>query len=317
MILRGLSAIGSLGSRAIAFSLILGIAVPPLSALMKPLFPVAVFFLLTAAMVRMDMAAARGVAARPLMLTLAILWSMIAVPFIGTGLVALTGLPDVDEGLALAIAMQMAAPPIMSVPAFCFMLGLNGTLALIMIALSLLVAPITAPLASAILLGEALPIAPWSMALRLALYLAGALALALVFRRLVGPGWVARNNAAIDGFNVVILFVFAVAIMDGVAVEAINRPLLVIALVILSFMIACGIIATTWLAFYRLGNRDSLALGLSAGNRNMGLMASVLVAGLPDSAWLYFGLAQFPIYFLPWMMGPLTRRVLKPPRAAV
>ena len=58
--------------------------------------------------------------------------------------------------------------------------------------------------------------------------------------------------------------------------------------------------------------RDALALGLAAGNRNMGLMLAAAGAAVPELTWLYFAIAQLPIYLMPAMLKPLARRVAPP-----
>jgi BASS family bile acid:Na+ symporter len=49
-----------------------------------------------------------------------------------------------------------------------------------------------------------------------------------------------------------------------------------------------------------------------ASQRNMGLMLAVTAGVLPDVTWLYFALAQFPIYLSPFFLDPLARRLMKP-----
>ena len=46
-----------------------------------------------------------------------------------------------------------------------------------------------------------------------------------------------------------------------------------------------------------------------AGNRNIGLMLTATGFAVPDMAWLYFALAQFPIYLLPHLLKPLAKRL--------
>jgi hypothetical protein len=40
----------------------------------------------------------------------------------------------------------------------------------------------------------------------------------------------------------------------------------------------------------------------------MGLMLTAVGGALPDIAWLYFALSQFPIYLSPLLLKPLTVR---------
>jgi hypothetical protein len=47
------------------------------------------------------------------------------------------------------------------------------------------------------------------------------------------------------------------------------------------------------------GRERAFALGLMASQRNMGLMVAATGNALPELAWLYFALCQFPIYLSP------------------
>ena len=48
---------------------------------------------------------------------------------------------------------------------------------------------------------------------------------------------------------------------------------------------------------------------LMASQRNMGLMLAATGGALPDFTWLYFALAQFPVYLSPLLFTPLARRL--------
>jgi len=108
---------------------------------------------------------------------------------------------------------------------------------------------------------------------------------------------------------VIAMFLFAVAAMDGVADHFLSRPLLVIGLTLAAFALALGQIAVTALVFARAGRSRAFAIGLIAGSRNIGLMLAATGFLVPDIAWLYFALAQFPIYLLPHLLKPLARRL--------
>jgi BASS family bile acid:Na+ symporter len=97
--------------------------------------------------------------------------------------------------------------------------------------------------------------------------------------------------------------------MDGVADHFRSDPLLVIELTALAFALALGLIAVSALVFLRAGRARAFAIGLIAGNRNIGLMLAASGFAVPDVAWLYFALAQFPIYLLPHLLKPLVRRL--------
>jgi BASS family bile acid:Na+ symporter len=71
-----------------------------------------------------------------------------------------------------------------------------------------------------------------------------------------------------------------------------------------------GLTALTTLVFLRAGIRRAFALGLAAGHRNVAVMLAASGAAMPDMVWLYFGLAQFPVYLLPYLLSPLARRIV-------
>ena len=83
--------------------------------------------------------------------------------------------------------------------------------------------------------------------------------------------------------------------------------MLVIKLTALAFLLALGLIAVTAIVFRRAGQARAFAIGLIAGNRNVGLMLAATGFAVPDIAWLYFALAQFPIYLLPHLLKPLAK----------
>ncbi|MGA8822894.1 MAG: Na+-dependent transporter, partial [Pseudolabrys sp.] len=101
----------------------------------------------------------------------------------------------------------------------------------------------------------------------------------------------------------------------GVADQFRANPLLVIELTALAFALALGMIALTALVFLRVGRARAFAVGLIVGNRNIGLMLAATSFAVPDIAWLYFAVAQFPIYLLPHLLKPLAKRLQQSAKA--
>jgi BASS family bile acid:Na+ symporter len=152
-------------------------------------------------------------------------------------------------------------------------------------------------------------LSPVALGAKLLGLLAGAAIVASLVRRIAGQSWIDARMAHIDGLSVIALFVFAVALMDGMLNAAVNDPRTVLGLTALAFALSLGLTALTTLVFARLGLAQALALGLAAGNRNMGVMLAAAGAAVPELTWLYFAIAQFPIYLLPAMLKPLARRL--------
>jgi len=78
----------------------------------------------------------------------------------------------------------------------------------------------------------------------------------------------------------------------------------------LAFVVSFVVLGLTTLIFAWAGRERAFVLGLMASQRNMGLMLAATGGALPDLAWLYFALCQFPIYLSPHLLTPLARRLV-------
>jgi predicted Na+-dependent transporter len=308
-----LSWLGRQGTRAVAASIFIGIMVPPLAALLKPIFAYALFVLLCLAFLRVDPAEVRKHFSRPAIVAAAAAWMMLGTPLmIGLALVAF-GMSDHLPGLYVAMILQAAAPPVISAPTLAALMGLDAALSLATLVVCTALTPLTAPIFATLFVGPSMAISPVALGGKLLALLAGAAIVAALVRRFGGNEWVARQSERIDGLSVIALFFFAVALMDGVLVAILSEPLKMLGLTVLSFALSLGLAALTAFVFARLGAGQALALGLAAGNRNMGLMLAAAGTAVPDLTWLYFAVAQFPIYLMPAILKPLARRVAPAP----
>jgi BASS family bile acid:Na+ symporter len=227
---------------------------------------------------------------------------------IGLTLVGL-GMSENLPGLYVAMILQAAAPPVISAPTLAALMGLDAALSLATLVVCTALTPLTAPIFATLFVGPSMAISPVALGGKLLALLAGAAIVAALVRRFGGREWVVRQSERIDGLSVISLFFFAVALMDGVLVAILSEPLKMLGLTVLSFALSLGLAALTAFVFARLGAGQALALGLAAGNRNMGLMLAAAGTAVPDLTWLYFAVAQFPIYLMPAMLKPLARRV--------
>ncbi len=303
-----LSLAGRHGTLVAAASVFVGLAIPGLAAACKPYLGEAIVVMLTLAFLRVDPNELFHHFTRPGLVALATLWAMLLVPTVlGIGFLAF-GLDQSMPGLYFMLVLQMSAPGLMSSPALAALLGLDVALTLATLIVSTAITPLTASLFTHVFLGSALA-SPFGFGLRLFLIIAGCALAAAIIRRVAGPTFIAAQRERIDGLSVIAMFMFAVAAMDGVADHFRSNPLLVIELTALAFALALGLIAVTALAFLRAGRARAFAIGLIAGNRNIGLMLAASGFAVPDVAWLYFALAQFPIYLLPHLLKPLVRRL--------
>jgi BASS family bile acid:Na+ symporter len=305
----GLTWLGRHGASAVAISILLGIALPPLGALVRPFFPETVFLLLCLAFLRVDPGALRAQFERPKLLIAATAWTMIVVPVLsGLGLLMLD-LQSHYPALLLALIFNVVAPPIFSAPALAALMGLNAATTLALLIACTAVTPFLAPALVAAFVGPAVTFSPVTLGLRLVLMLAGAACVAVAIRATLGKPWVERQAARIDGLNVIVLFVFAVALMGDVLANTIARPSLVLGFLAIATAITFGLSAISALLFIRSGVHTALPLAHAAGSRNTGLMLAAAAGQVPELVWLYVALIQIPIYVLPLIAKLLLREI--------
>jgi hypothetical protein len=303
-----LALIGRHGTLLAAASIFVGLAVPALSAAFKPYLGEAIVIMLMLAFLRVDPVELRQHLKRPGLIATATVWAMLIVPAV-LGVVFLAcGLDQRMPGLYFMLVLQMSAPGLMSSPALAGLLGLDVALTLATLIVSVAITPVTASLFTHFFLGTALA-SPVGLGLKLFLIIAGCALAATIVRRVTGQAFIEAQRERIDGLSVLAMATFAIAAMEGVTDHFRSDPLLVVELTALAFALALAMIALTAVVFLRAGRARAFAIGLIAGNRNIGLMLAATGFAVPDVAWLYFALAQFPIYLLPHLLKPLARRL--------
>ncbi len=299
--------VGARGAWILAASIFVGLALPQLAELVRPLFPVSVFCLLTIAMVRIDTGDALKEARTSRSMILGIAWAMLAVPVLFW--IAFSIAKPGPE-YALALILLATAPSTVSSPAMSQLLGLNGTLSLAVLLLGMIITPLTVPALTEFILDIELDITIGQLALRLAFLIGGAAIAAWAVRRLLGDARRVSSDLVFDGLNVAFMVLFAVAAMDGVADALWRDPRTILGLTGAAFALNLGLLALTAAIFWRLGASTALTLGFSAGNRNMALAISALATAVPPDTWIFFALVQFPIYITPLLLRPVMRRLL-------
>ena len=105
------------------------------------------------------------------------------------------------------------------------------------------------------------------------------------------------------------IFVFAIAAMESVPRHVLADPLFALELFVLIVVLTLALIGLSVLVFLLAGLDRGLAIGLLAAFRNIGVVMAALGATLPDLAWFYFAMVQFPIFLLPAALQPLARRL--------
>ncbi len=304
-----LSWLGRQGTRAVAALVVIGIAVPWIGAALRPFVTEAVFLLLCIAFLRVDTGAVRTCLRRPAIVLAGTAWTSLMLPaLVGVSFLAF-GLRDQSPELFLGLMLQAIASPMMASPALAALLGLDATLVLVTLVMCTALIPFSAAFFAHLFIGSALTLSPLALGLQLLLILSGSALVGLALRRIAGRTAIERHKEGIDGFNILVLFVFIAAIMENVAARFLATPMVTIGLAGLAFAVFFLVLGLTTLLFTFAGRERALALGFMASLRNMGLMVAVTGGVLPDLTWLYFALSQFPVYLSPQLLQPLLRRV--------
>jgi len=303
-VLRGLAWIGAQARWVLAVGVLLATLLPSLSAMLRPFLPGLVVLVLCVSIARLDLGVLARRAARPRRLAVLMVWTvalLVVTPAVVWAGASAMGLP---EAHIAALVYTFAAPPISSAPALCLLLGLEAGFALELTVVASLITPFIGPAVTKALLGEAVPLDAFDLALRVAAMIAGGVVAALAMRRLIGPDRIARHGGALDGVATVALLLFVIPLFDGF--WGVVRGLPWFALGTLALVLAANWGAQVIVAIGA-GRATEPALagsaGLMWGNRNV----SIYFAALPPDPLfgLYVAFYQLPMLFTPLVLGRL------------
>ncbi len=299
-----LVAAGRHGPALLCGGVLIGLVIPPLADMARPLIGLAVFVFTLGAFLKVDRAAFRAEFANRGVAVAMLAWVSFGVPVVAFGLVMLL---DPGPDLALGIMLATLAPPVGSAAAIAAMLGLSAPLALLATVVTTLAAPFYLPPLAAALAGAEMAIDPVALSARLGVIVGGAALAAWALRRFAGP-WVTANPHAITGISVLGLIAVALGAMAGMRDQIAADPGRALGLLALAFAVNAGLQVIGTLLFAALDRRRALTIGLVSGNRNITL---ILAAAAPFLAahpgvQLFLVMSVFPIFMLPLAMRRLA-----------
>lgn len=311
MIGKGLDWLARHATGALAASIFIGLAVPSLAELLRPLLAPVISLSLAVALLKLDLGAVRVYVRRPVFILAITGYSMIAVPVIVAFAVRPLGLP---EPLAAAIVLTAAAPTVISSVAYSMILGLDSALTITAMVVSYAIVPFTLPALALWLLGLELQLGAVALMGRLALIIGAACILALVLRRWVfSDSYLRRNATRVDAVAVITLIVFGISIMAGVTDFTLERPRYVALATGAAFSVNILMQVLGIAAFWRAGRREALTIGLTTGCTNMGLVLATLGDDASFDLLVFFALGQFPLFILPMFALPIYRHLIGRP----
>jgi BASS family bile acid:Na+ symporter len=288
--------------------LAVGILVQPLAAALRPSLPYLVVVLMTLTMIRVEPASVVAALRRPIVIALVLAWTLLAAPLL---VAAATLSFGIDGELRLGLVLGAACPPITSAAALAIFLGLEAGLALALTVISTLALAATIPAVVALALTGVDGLAAEAILLRSAAIVFGAALVAALVRRATGAPRIARHAPSLDGVAVLLLFAFAVGVMDGIPALVAAEPARALAFIGGAFALKLALQAAAGLVFAPLGRRQAATIAFVGGLRNTGILLAILPPPIDPAIVLFVVAAQFPVYILPSLMWPLYRRLAR------
>jgi BASS family bile acid:Na+ symporter len=305
--------LGRHGSRVIALGVFLGLALPPLASLVRPLLIPAIVGPFLIALVRLDWRLLRRQLGRPAETGLMVVWLLLLSPLLVHAAILPLGLPPAIHG---GVVLMAAASPLMASGNLAFMLGLDVALAVVVTLFATALMPFTLPPLALHLLGVEIDMAFGELMLRLAAVVGGCFLGAWLLRRLLPAGFTQRHAEPLDGLAVLGLLLFGVAIMDGVSEILLDRPRFVLACTFAVYGLNLVLQVVGGIIFAWRAREQALTLALCSGNRNLGLLLAALADRASAELFVFVAVAQLPIYTLPALQRPFYRRWLASQRGS-
>lgn len=301
---RFLVSLSKRGTTVLATGVVMGLIAPWLADIARPLMPFCVFVFVLGTLLRVDAAVFKTNLRRPIVSVALPLMVMVAVPVLVGCVVRVA---EVGPELSLALVLAASAPPSSGNAAVARMMGLDGAIPLVITLLSMALTPLTVPLLASLFGGTS--INSWDLAIRLALLVGSAEGVALLVRKRAASHLV-KHGQSIDGVIVVALLVFALATMSGVRERIAANPGTTAEYVAIAF--ACNILLqVVGFALFPGSFYDRVTVGITVGNRNVGLVWAALGSAISPATALFFACTQFPIYILPRLLHVLVEQRAK------
>lgn len=306
MLLRILDGAGRHGPALLCAGALAGLLVPALAQAAAPLRDLGVFCFTLGAFLRVSPGLLRAAPPSRGWAIALLVWTVAGVPLATWLAIAVLHPP---EAVAQALLLYALAPPLGGAATVAALLGLNAPLALWATVAGTLAAPWTMPMLGGWLGVEGLAFDALGTAMRLALMVGGAAAVATVAHRMAPRALHARATA-VTGFSVLGMVVFAVGAMHGALDQTFADPSAAALAVLAAFALHAGLQGLGTLVFLRAGRRDAMTAGLVGGNRSVGLAWVGAGDGLSAAIELALAALLLPIYVLPAVIRRGVGRLL-------
>ena len=288
-----------LSLHVLAISVILGVLLPPLASLVRPLLFPSIFFLMLFSLMQIDLkSVSRAAIKSPWPVITIALWQMLALPLIVGAIHVFTPFSGAWSEIMFLTA---CAGTIFGAPAFARLVNLDTGLTLLGVIASTLIMPFSLPLLALWILDSSGEFDLAAYAMRLFIFLVSPALIAIGYHRFVKSS-TRLSNQVLQLGSVFFLALFAVAVMDGVGDRFIvdTQPMLI--MLSLAFGIHVVFFFSTALVFRYFDQSIAWTAGLLSGYRNLGLLLAVAGSLLPSGFILFVALWQVPMYIMPMLV---------------
>ncbi len=221
MIRASLEWIGRYGTLLMPAGLIIGCLFQPLAELLRPTLAVCVFLMLVIVLSRLEIQLALAHLRKPKVFLWSLVWAFVAMPAL---FIAVLHFFPQSPGVNAVLIIYATSPPNFGAAALAFIMGLDGALTVATIFASTALHPIITPLFTETFAQGAIAISGLDLAVRLAGLIGGSSLAAWALRSWLGAERRKASAGIFDGLNVIIMVVFAIALMDGIPARVIAQP---------------------------------------------------------------------------------------------
>ena len=282
-----------------------GVVFPALAEALQSLVLPAMIGMITVSLLRLEWSALMATLRHPAQLGRLTVWTMLISP-VAVWLLARAGL--IPESFTVLSVLQAASAPIGSAAAFALFLGIPGHLCMAGTVVMTLMLPLTLTATASFLLPSfGIEVNLGQFFIRVTLSALAPFVITVLVRKLAGEARLRVVDAELAGLNVVLLVLFAIAIMNGVTETFFERPAFILGLFAWSWFAAVFWHVAGYLLLRARGFDQALSSSLLMGNRNLGLTLAVTAGTAGEAFRMYAGLAQIPLFCAPLLLSAVIR----------
>ena len=308
-LIKCLSFLGKHARLCLPIGLCIALILPDLGDQIRDMVPLVIIIIYASAMIRLDLGIAIRGAVQPHRILQSLGLSLVILILIPCLFVFTARSLGLAELFIPVLVWYAVAPPIASTVWMCLLLGFRPVLAMELVAMTSLIAPLSGPFISSLFLANIAPIDPFNLLTRLGLMIVVGGALAFLGQQLISRKRIEEHHTVFDGISTCAMLIFLIPVFNGVSTQISIFPFLAGKLLGLAVLMNFGsqLFMMGLAIFLHAGEaKDTLkVMAVIAGNRNVGLY----YAALPYDPvmGLFTAMYQVPLYLTPLFLGLLNR----------